>query len=100
MAEWWYVIARDVDGNDYLDGPHGMGIAGEKRAREVGFLTLASKGIAFDVKSFSTRDASEATRQFRHQRLVESSDIRKAVQRVRHTIPSVKLERNHKPIKF
>jgi len=100
VVAWWYIIARDVDGNDYLDGPHGMGIIGEKKAREVGFLTLASKGITFDVKSFPTRDESEATRMFRHQRLMESGDIRKAVQRVRHTIPQVRPEINQKHIKF
>ena len=100
MVEWWYIIARDVDGNDYLDGPHGTGTAGEKKAREVGFLTLASKGIAFDVRTFPTRDLSEATRAFRHQRLMESGDIRKAVQPVRHTIPTMKPEINQNRIEF
>jgi len=94
---WFYLVAQDTaSGQPYLLGKYESG----KKAREIGFLKLSGQGVSFEVREYPTADLSEATRMFRHERLMKTGNITESVGRVRHTIPTMKPEINQKPVKF
>jgi hypothetical protein len=78
---YFYIVIYGVDGHDYLIS----GGESEQEAREKAIKLL--KGSPYEIKSYNTTDIDEANRQFKHDRLMKSGDIRYAVKPVRHSIP-------------
>lgn len=78
---YFYIVIYGVDGHDYLIS----GGVTEQEAREKAISVL--KGNPYEVISYNTSDIDEANRQFKHDRLMKSGDIRYAVKPVRHKVP-------------
>lgn len=78
---YFYIVIYGVDGHDYLIS----GGRNEQEAREKAIRSL--KGQSYEIISYNTTDIDEANRQFKHDRLTKSGDIRYAVKPVRHSAP-------------
>lgn len=79
---FWWIVVLNVGGHDYLL----PGGETEVKAREKAISVL--KGESYELKSYYTRDLSEATRQYKHSKLMQTKNIGQSVQPVKHTIPS------------
>jgi hypothetical protein len=77
---FWWIIAH-IDGTDVLLPGGGT----EKEAIEKASWSL--KGESFETKMYTTRDVSEATRRYRHDRLMQGQDIRTSISDVKHKVP-------------
>jgi len=74
---WYYVVADNVKGRNFIDGPHGD----YDEAYSWGMRHL---DCAFIVEECDTRNRDEATRVIRH-RLTETQGVNSALERIRHT---------------
>jgi len=82
MADaFWYIVVL-VEGHDYLL----PGGETEQQAREKACRVL--HGESYEIRAYKTRDLTEATRQYKHERLMKTKDIRQAVEPVKHVIPT------------
>ena len=79
---YFYIVIYGVDGHDYLIS----GGKTEQEAREKAIQSL--QGNPYEVISYNTTNIDEANRQFKHDRLMKSGDIRYAVKPVKHNLPS------------
>jgi hypothetical protein len=79
---YWYIVVLDVDGHDYLL----PGGDTEQAARQKA-ISVLKHGELYEVKPYLTHDLSEATRQYKHGKLMQTQDFRQAVTPVKHTIP-------------
>ena len=77
---YYYIVVYGVDGHDYLIS----GGRDENLAREKAIQVL--KGQPYEIKAYNTSDIDEANRQFKHDRLMNTGDIRYAVRPVRHKV--------------
>jgi hypothetical protein len=91
---FWYIVVLGVGGKDYLL----PGGETEREAREKARTVLGGESCEF--KAYYTHDLTEATRQYKHGKLMLTKDINQAVQRVKHTIPDKKEEHTIMPNKF
>lgn len=79
---FWFIVVLDVDGHDYLlPGGETDQIARQKA------ISVLKHGESYEVKPYLTHDIKEATRQYKHNKLMQTQDFRQAVIPVKHTIP-------------
>lgn len=80
---FWWIIAH-IDGTDVL-------IPGGETEREaIEKASWSLKGEPFETKMYTTHDVGEATRRYRHDRLMGGKDIRTAISDVKHIPPKSK----------
>jgi len=91
---FWWIVVLNVGGHDYLL----PGGETEPKAREKAISVL--KGENYELKSYYTRDVSEATRQYKHSKLMQTRDIGQSVKPVKHTIPNSNVSHTIMPNKF
>jgi hypothetical protein len=91
---FWFIVVLNVGGHDYLL----PGGESEIKAREKAISVL--KGESYEIKPYYTHDLTEATRQYKHSKLMETKDIWRSVKHVKHTVPGSKPEHTIVPNKF
>jgi hypothetical protein len=91
---FWFIVVLNVGGHDYLL----PGGETEIKAREKAISVL--KGESYELKPYYTRDLTEATRQYKHSKLMQTKDIWQSVKHVKHTTPDDKSKRTITPGKF
>jgi hypothetical protein len=88
---FWWIIAH-IDGADVLY----PGGETENEARNKASWTL--KGEPYDIEMFTTRDLGEATRRWKYRKLMNTGNIRGAIEPVKHTIPQSKRQPQNIPM--
>lgn len=81
---FWWIVVLNVGGHDYLLPGGETEVVARKKA------ISKLEGESYEIKPYYTRDLTEATRQYKHSRLMQTKNIREAVQPVKHTIPDSK----------